>query len=101
MNRLLSWLLMVVVGVMVIIFCVSNRELVALDYWPLPFSHTTPIFLPVLVVGFLSFISGGLIAWLSAGGARSKARKAKRRVSNLEKDLNILQSKIYELENKN
>ncbi len=100
MKRLLSWLAMTVVGVAVVVFSISNRSLVTLDFWPLPFLQDAPIYIPVLIAGFLGFIFGGIIAWVSAGGTRSKARKASRRASSLEKDLTILQSKIDELDAK-
>ena len=100
MKRLLSWLAMLIVGGVVILFSISNRSPVTLDFWPLPFLQDVPIYIPVLVAGFLGFLFGGLIAWFSASGTRSKARKANRRASSLEKDLTILQSKIDELDEK-
>lgn len=100
MKRLLSWLAMFVVGVVVVLFSISNRSLVTLDFWPLPFLQDVPVYIPVLVAGFLGFVFGGTIAWFSAGGTRSKARKANRRASGLEKDLTILQGKIDELDEK-
>lgn len=99
MKRLLSWLAMIVVGVVVVVFSVSNRNLVTLDFWPLPFLQVA-IYIPVLIAGFLGFVFGGTISWFSAGGTRSKARKATRRASSLEKDLTILQVKIDELDEK-
>ena len=91
---------MIVVGVVVVVFSVSNRNLVTLDFWPLPFLPDVPIYIPVLIAGFMGFVFGGTIAWFSAGGTRSKARKATRRASSLEKDLTILQVKIDELDEK-
>ncbi len=98
MKRLLSWLAMIVVGVVVLVFSISNRNVVTLDFWPLPFLQNAPIYIPVLIAGFFGFLFGGTIAWFSAGGTRSKARKANRRASSLEKDLTILQEKIDELD---
>lgn len=91
---------MVVIGAVVILFAVSNRTPVTLDFWPLPFFLPTPLYLVVLAGTFLGFIFGGLVAWISAGSARSKARREKRRASSLEKDLTTLQEKIGALEDK-
>jgi uncharacterized integral membrane protein len=91
---------MIVVGVVVIVFSISNRSLVTLDFWPLPFLQDLPIYIPILATGFFGFLIGGIIAWFSAGGSRSKARQANRRASGLEKDLTILQGKIDELDAK-
>jgi len=92
---------MVVIGAVVILFTISNRTTVILDFWPLPFFLPTPLYRVVLAAAFLGFIFGGLVAWISAGSARSRARREKRRASNLEKDLTTLQDKIGALEDKN
>ena len=100
MKRILTWLAMIVVGVVVVVFSISNRGLVTLDFWPLPVLQDVPVYIPVMIAGFLGFLFGGTIAWFSAGGTRSKARKASRRASSLEKDLTVLQQKIDELDAK-
>jgi len=100
LKRILTWLAMIVVGVVVVVFSISNRGLVTLDFWPLPVLQDVPVYIPVLIAGFLGFLFGGAIAWFSAGGTRSKARKANRRASSLEKDLTVLQQKIDELDAK-
>jgi uncharacterized integral membrane protein len=100
LKRILTWLAMIVVGVVVVVFSISNRGLVTLDFWPLPVLQDVPVYIPVMIAGFLGFLFGGTIAWFSAGGTRSKARKASRRASSLEKDLTVLQQKIDELDAK-
>jgi putative membrane protein len=100
LKRFFSWLAMLIVGIVVVFFSISNRVLVTLDFWPLPFSQEAPIYFSVLIAGFLGFIFGGAIAWFSAGGTRKKARQANRRASSLSKDLSVLQSKIDELDRK-
>ena len=98
LKRFLSWLIMLMVGLIVIVFSISNHSVVTLDFWPLPVFQDTPIYVPVLTSGFLGFGFGAIIAWLSAGASRSKARKANRRASGLEKNLTTLQKKIDELD---
>jgi uncharacterized integral membrane protein len=89
---------MTVVGLIVILFSVSNRRVVTLDLWPLPFLQKSQIFIPILIAAFIGLLFGGVITWLSAGRTRKKARQANRRASSLERDLDILQKKIYALE---
>lgn len=98
MKYILSWLFMAVVGIIVLLFSISNRDLIVIEFWPLSFSLESPVYFPALIFGLVGFLSGGTIAWLSAGTNRKNARKAKRRASGLEKDLNTLQSKIEKLE---
>ena len=85
---------MVIVGVIVVVFSVSNQSVITLDFWPLPYFLPVPFFSTILVAGFLGFIGGALVAWMSSGKARRNAKHAKRRVSGLEKDLNLLKEKI-------
>jgi uncharacterized integral membrane protein len=96
LKRFLSWLIMLMVGLIVIVFSISNHSVVTLDFWPLPVFQDTPIYLPVLASGVLGFGFGAIIAWFSAGASRRKARKASRRASSLENDLTVLKKKINE-----
>ena len=91
---------MAVVGIVVVLFAVSNHSLVLIDFWPLPFLHESPIYMPVLIAGIIGFLFGGIVSWFSASSSRKQARKAKRQVSNLEKDLVVLQNKIDDLDEK-
>tara|TARA_S200000501_G_scaffold112861_1_gene106090 strand:- start:866 stop:1171 length:306 start_codon:yes stop_codon:yes gene_type:complete len=92
---------MAVVGIIVLLFSISNRDLIVIEFWPSSFVFEYPVYFPVLIFGLVGFLAGGTIAWLSAGTNRKNARKAKRRASVLEKDLATLQGKIEKLEQEN
>ena len=94
LKRLLSWLTMLMVGLIVIVFSISNHGIVTLDFWPFPVFQDTPIYIPVLTAGIFGFSLGAIVAWFSAGTSRRRARNANRRASGLEKDLIVLQKKI-------
>ena len=98
LKRFLSWLIMLMVGLIVIVFSISNHGVVTLDFWPLPVFQATPIYVPVLTSGIFGFGFGAIIAWFSAGTSRRTARKANRRASSLENDLTKLQKKIDKLD---
>ena len=98
MGRIISFLTMVVVGFVVILFSITNRDPVPLDFWPLPFSKEVPVYAIVIASAMISFISGGIVAWFSAGRSRRRARLESRRAHNLEKDLSTLNEHIDELE---
>ena len=89
---------MILVGVLVVLFAVSNRSIVILDLWPLPYFIPFPFYGAVLSAAFVGFIGGAIVAWNSAGGARRKARYASRKVSGLETALEKLNEKIKMLE---
>ena len=89
---------MIVVGTVVILFSISNRNTVIIDLWPLPVTLPTPIYAIALAAGIIGFVSGGIVAWFSAGRVRRRARTASRKANTLEKDLSILKGKIGDLE---
>lgn len=98
--KFVSWIAMVAVGLLVILFAISNRTLVTLDLWPLPVPElTVPHYVPVLAAALAGFVGGAIVAWFSAGKVRRKARTASKKASGLEKNLDKLKNQIEELEN--
>ena len=98
MASLISWIAMIIVGILVVLFAISNRSVVILELWPLPYFVPFPFYGAVLIAAFIGFVGGSIVAWFSAGSARRKARHAARKASGLEKDLDKLKEKIEELE---
>ena len=97
--KFVSWIAMVAVGLLVILFAISNRSLVTLDLWPLPVPEVTiPHYVPVLAAAFAGFVGGAIVTWFSAGKVRRKARTASKKASGLEKNLDKLKQQIEELE---
>ncbi len=97
--KIVSWIAMVAVGLLVILFAISNRTLVTLDLWPLPLPEiTVPHYLPVLASSLAGFVGGAIVAWFSAGKIRRKARTERKKVSGLEKNLDKLKQQIEDLE---
>ncbi|MFN4090725.1 MAG: lipopolysaccharide assembly protein LapA domain-containing protein, partial [Alphaproteobacteria bacterium] len=82
--RIISWIVALLVGVVLVLFAISNRQLVEVGLWPLDATLTVRLFLPVLVFGFVAFLAGGVVAWVSAAPARRLSRQRKRRVAELE-----------------
>ena len=99
MGRIISFITMMVVGILVILFSITNRQSVALDLWPLPLFVDVPIYAVVIAAAVIGFIAGGIVAWFSGGRARRRARVESRRAHNLEKDLSTLNERIDDLEN--
>ena len=82
---------MVVLGILVVLFAISNRSVVILELWPLPYFVPFPFYGAVLIAAFIGFVGGSVVAWFSAGSTRRKARHAGRKVTGLEKDLDNVQ----------
>ncbi len=100
MGRIISFITMIVVGFVVILFSITNRQSVVLDLWPLPLFVDVPIYGVVIATAVIGFIAGGIVAWFSGGRARRRARVESRRAHNLEKDLSTLNERIDDLEKK-
>ena len=89
---------MLVVGVAAVLFAVSNRQVVDLTLWPLPFSLPAPVYAVALSALAAGVGWGGLIGWWGTLRARRRARLETRRAANLEQDLHHLNDKIAVLE---
>ena len=82
--RILSGSVAIVLALVVILFAVSNRQPVELGLWPLDGRIVVPLFVPVLVCGFATFVIGGVVSWISGSRWRRLARRRGHRVQELE-----------------
>jgi len=85
-GRFISWLILIPTAAAAIAFAVSNRVTAPLDLWPFPYVIELPVFALVLGGGVAGFVIGGLVAWLSGGRARRRARQAEGRADRAERD---------------
>ena len=81
-----SWILTLPLIAVAVIFAIANRELITLDLWPFELSPRLPLFVILLVCVGFGLAVGGLASWLSAAPARRRARQARRRVAELERE---------------
>lgn len=96
--RRLSWFILLPVAVVVVVFAVSNRTPAAVDLWPLDLIIAPPLYVTVLGSAAAGFVIGGLIAWLSAGRTRSRARGLGHQVERAERELRHLRDRVARLE---
>ena len=75
LARWVSWIVAVPVAAAVVLFVVSNREVVQISLYPLPpFLGPVPLYWVGLGGVFAGFLYGGLVAWLSGRRWRRRAR---------------------------
>ncbi len=87
MKRL-TWILTLPLIIVTVIFSVANRETITLDLWPFELSSPpVPLSAALLASLVCGIVIGGLAAWLSAGGTRQRARHARRRADELEREV--------------
>ena len=85
-------ILAVLAGLMAVVFALSNRDLLQIQFLPLPFTLEAPVYLVLMCMLFFGVVLGGIGAWFSSMGARSTARERVRRVKWLEAELKEAQN---------
>ena len=90
MKRLLSWIIMAPVTLVVIVFTVENLQDVEIGLWPLDGKWSVPLYLIALLCILFGFIAGGVVAWVSGGRRRRKARALADRNAMLQRQLDEL-----------
>ena len=83
----LSWLVIALLALFCTVFAVSNRDVVTLTLWPLPFALTAQLYLVVLLTVLVGFLVGLLAGWVASWRVRRAARERKRRIETLEREL--------------
>jgi len=84
--KYILWIVSIPLTVVAVVFAVANRGKAAIDLWPLDMTVDIPLYLIVLVSLFVGFLLGGIVAWISAGSARGRARSALYRAEQLERE---------------
>jgi uncharacterized integral membrane protein len=92
--RLLYWLVILLLAVLLALFAASNRETVALGLWPLASVLQLPLYLVVLAALLLGLGAGVLGGWIAGGERRREARRGRRRITALERELTVTQARL-------
>ena len=99
MSKVGFWIVVAPLAAAIIVFSVNNREDVVLDLWPLDLvTVPLPAYSIILAGIFLGFLAGGLVAWVSAGKFRKRARLERQRANRAEKELALAKDHIHRLE---
>lgn len=76
-----------------ILFTVSNREPVAVGFWPTDLDLIVPLAGAVLVPVGVAFLLGALMVWPGELVARRRARRAEMRLEMAEEEIRMLRSR--------
>jgi uncharacterized integral membrane protein len=76
-----------------VLFALSNTEMVRLTLWPTDYSIDVHLSLAVLTAMAVAFLIGALIVWTAELGQRQRARRAERTVRMLEAQIEELKSR--------
>ena len=78
----------------VVLFLLSNTEIVSLGLWPTDYSINAPLSIAILVAMALGFLLGALVVWMSELARGRRARRAERTVRLLEAQIEDLKARI-------
>lgn len=77
-----------------VLFALSNPQPVRLGLWPTDLTVDIPLSITVLLAMAVAFVLGALLLWLSAVGARLRARRAEHAVRMLEAQVKELKGRV-------
>jgi putative membrane protein len=82
-----------VVCLPLVLFALSNTEVVRLGFWPTDYGIDVHLSLAILVAMSIAFLLGALVVWMSELSQRRRARRAERTVRLLEAQIEALQAR--------
>ena len=91
--KVLFWALYLPLLVVVVPFGAANRHDVGINFDPLPFGLTAPVFAVVLASALAGLVVGGSSAWMSGLKRRKTARILRRHNALLETEIRALREK--------
>ena len=79
--------------VILVVFALSNRQVVPLGLWPTDILVYAPLSIAVLIAAGLFFIAGAFMTWGDSLAMRSRARRAERAVRQLEAQVQTMKAR--------
>jgi uncharacterized integral membrane protein len=73
-----------------VLFALSNTEIVRLGLWPTDYGMEVHLSLAILMAMAIAFLLGAFVVWVSELGQRRRARRAERTVRLLEAQIEEL-----------
>jgi putative membrane protein len=77
-----------------ILFALSNTEIVRLGLWPTDYGLEVHLSLAILIAMAIAFLLGALVVWMSELAQRRRARRAERTVRMLEAQIEDLKARV-------
>lgn len=84
------WILFLPLAALVVLFALSNRQVVEMRLWPFDIAWSVPLSLAVLLPAGCAFLLGAAIVWLSDLPSRRRGWSAQRRAAALQKEIDRL-----------
>jgi uncharacterized membrane protein YciS (DUF1049 family) len=81
-----------VVCLPLVLFALSNTEMVRLGIWPTDYSLEVHLSLAILIAMAVAFLLGAMVVWMSELSQRLRARRAERAVRLLEAQIEAMKA---------
>lgn len=89
-----SWLITIPLGALVVLFAVSNTQLVRLGLWPFDMTVELPLSVAVLAVSAVAFLLGAFVVWTAGLPTRMRARRLENSATALRGEVDELRRKL-------
>ncbi len=86
-------LIAVPVLLLLVLFALSNKQVVQLGLWPTDISIDAPVSVAVLVASGVFFVVGALMTWGGTLALRTRARRAEMAVTQLQAQLRTMKTR--------
>jgi putative membrane protein len=82
--RYIRWFVVLLVAIGLAVFAVSNRGMVDVTFWPLPFELAAPLYLVTLVLLLAGYLAGEIFAGLRSLRLKREIGRQAKRIASLE-----------------
>ncbi len=79
---------------LLVLFALSNSQIVQLGIWPTDFAIEAPLSIAILVAMAIAFLIGAAMLWAAAISARGRAKRAEREKRMLNAQVRELQARL-------
>ena len=96
LNKIVGWLVLVPLSILLVVFALANRQIVAVGFNPFASPDTltpgtgVPLFVLLLLVLLIGVLLGGIATWFSQGQHRQRERHWRREAHSANSELAAL-----------
>jgi uncharacterized integral membrane protein len=92
--KVLYWLVAAPLMLLAVLFAVTNRDVIELGLWPLPWVVSAPVYVIALIALAVGFLAGAIVVWISGGKRRGRARAAERKILDQAREISELRRRL-------
>lgn len=101
-SKILSFIILVPLAIVLVVFCVSNREAVTVSLDPFgtmpQLSFASPLFVLLMAAVIVGVILGGIGTWLTQAHYRRKSWRRKHELERLKREAEESRQRVLELQ---